>query len=267
MLGTLVVPPHDPRTVMAHVAKPISSRICRSTADNIAVHGLDLTSEILGKVSLGQMAFLEIRGRLPSAGEARVFESLVVALVEHGLTPSVLAARLTYLGAPESLQGAVAAGLSGLGNTFVGSVEGAARFLQETPADADPLVAARGIVDGFKVRKAIVPGIGHPIHKDVDPRSEKIFEIAREEGFSGAHVRLMRQVAVSASEAFGRHLPVNVSGAIGAVASELGLDWRICRGIGVIARSIGLVAHLLEEIRNPLARELWLRTDEEGQAG
>ena len=250
---------------MTHVSKPIRSTICRSSADNIAVHGMDLTNDILGKVGLGQMAFLEIFGRLPTPSECRVFEALIVALVEHGLTPSVLAARLTYLGAPESFQGAIAAGLSGLGNTFVGSVEGAARMVQEAPANAEPAAAARQIVAGFRATKAIVPGIGHPIHKDVDPRSERMFEIAREEGFSGAHVRLMRQVAVEASEVYGRHLPVNVSGAIGAVASELGLDWRICRGIGVVARSIGLVAHLFEEIRNPLARELWLRTDAEAQ--
>ncbi len=250
---------------MTHATKPIRSRICRSDADNIAVHGLDLTRDLLGKVSLGQMAFLEIVGRLPTDAEGRVFESLIVALVEHGLTPSVLAARMTYLGAPESLQGAVAAGLAGLGNTFVGSVEGAARFLQEAPAGVDPAQAARTIVEGFKARKAIVPGIGHPIHKQEDPRSERMFEIAREEGFDGPHIRLMRQVAITASEMYGRHLPVNVSGAIGAVASELGLDWRIGRGLGVIARSIGLVAHLLEEMRNPIARELWLRTDEESQ--
>ena len=250
---------------MAHVSKPIRSGISRSTADNIVVHGLDLTDEIIGKVGLGQMAFLEIYGRLPTTKECRVFEALIVALVEHGLTPSVLAARLTYLGAPEAFQAAVAAGLAGLGNTFVGSVEGAARLLQEAPANAEPAEAARRIVEELHARKAMVPGIGHPIHKDIDPRSERIFEIAQAEGFSGSHVRLMRQVAVAASEQFGRHLPVNVSGAIGAVASELGLDWRICRGIGVIARSIGLVAHLFEEIRHPLARELWLRADQEAQ--
>ena len=251
---------------MTHVSTPIRSAICRSTADRIAIHGLDLTSEILGKVSLGQMTFLEIYGRLPTPQECRVFESLFVALVEHGLTPSVLAARLTYLGAPESFQGAIAAGLGGLGNTFVGSVEGAARMLQESAPNAEATGAARAIVEGFRARKASIPGIGHPIHKETDPRSERIFEIAQEEGFSGTHVRLMRQVALQASEAYGRHLPVNVSGAIGAVASEIGLDWRICRGIGVVARSIGLVAHLWEEIRNPLARELWLRTDDEAQA-
>jgi citrate synthase len=138
-------------------------------------------------------------------------------------------------------------------------------MLQEAVPEPDPAEAARRIVAGFRAKKANVPGIGHPIHTDVDPRSERIFEIAREEGFSGAHVRLMRQVAAEASATLGRHLPVNVSGAIGAVASELGMDWRICRGIGVVARSIGLVAHLAEEIRNPIARALWLRIDEEAQ--
>jgi citrate synthase len=249
---------------------PIRSAICRSTPDSIAIHGMDLATDLLGKVTLGQMAFLDIYGRLPTHNECRVFESLIVALVEHGLTPSVLAARLTYLGAPESFQAAVAAGLSGLGNTFVGSIEGAARMLQEATtsesSDKDLADIARKIVADFRATKRIIPGIGHPIHKEVDPRSERLFQIAAESGFSGSYVRLMQLVAVEASQAYGRHLPVNTTGAIGAVASEIGLDWRISRGIGVMARSIGLVAHLLEEIRNPLARELWLRTEEEGQA-
>lgn len=250
--------------------KPIRSAICRTTPESISIHGMDLTTEILGRVSLGQMVFLEIFGRLPTANECRVFESLIVALVEHGLTPSVLAARLTYLGAPESFQAAVAAGLSGLGSTFVGSIEGAARMLQEatsgeSSSDKDPVEIARNIVEGFRATAGIIPGLGHPIHNEVDPRSERLFEIAGEAGFSGSYVQLMRLVAVEANRVYGRHLPVNVSGAIGAVASEIGLDWRICRGIGVMARSIGLVAHLFEEIRNPLARELWLRSDEEAQ--
>ena len=89
--------------------------------------------------------------------------------------------------------------------------------------------------------------------------------IAAENGFRGAHVKLLEAVAAEAERSLERHLPVNVSGAIGAIASELGLDWRVSRGIGLIARTIGLVAHLLEEIRSPLARELWLRTEHEAQ--
>jgi citrate synthase len=191
--------------------------------------------------------------------------------VEHGLVPSVLAARLTYLGAPDSFQAAVSAGLSGLGSVFVGSIEGAAHMLQDglvrlKAGDAIEAVAA-DIVAQFRKDKKAVPGIGHPIHKEADPRTARLLQIAAENGFSGRHVELLHAVTREAERATGRHLPINVSGAIGAIASELGLDWRICRGIGLIARSIGLVAHLLEEIRNPIARELWLRTEEEAQAG
>jgi citrate synthase len=246
------------------------SAICRSDADSIRIHGLDLAADILGRVDLGQMAFLEIWGRLPTPAEDAVFNALVVALVEHGLTPSVLAARLTYLGAPDSLQAAVAAGLSGVGTVFVGSIEGAARMLQEAnpveASDEQCQALARDIVAGFKAGKRIIPGLGHPIHKAADPRTERLLAIAAENGFRGAHVKLLEAVAAEAERSFDRHLPINVSGAIGAIASELGLDWRVCRGIGLIARTIGLVAHLLEEIRSPLARDLWLRTEEEAQA-
>lgn len=245
------------------------SAICRSDADSIRIHGLDLTTDIIGKVDLGQMAFLEIWGRLPTPQENAVFNALVVSLVEHGLTPSVLAARLTYLGAPDSLQAAVAAGLSGLGTVFVGSIEGAARMLQEAkaadaPEDQIP-VLAREIVARFKAEKRIIPGLGHPIHKQVDPRTGRLLAVAAENGFRGRHVQLLEAVAAEAERSLDRHLPINVSGAIGAIASELGMDWRVCRGIGLIARTIGLVAHLLEEIRSPLARELWLRTEHEAQ--
>ncbi len=245
------------------------SAICRSDADSIRIHGLDLTTDILGKVDLGQMSFLEIWGRLPTPQEDAVFNALVVALVEHGLTPSVLAARLTYLGAPDSLQAAVAAGLSGVGTVFVGSIEGAARLLQEAkPGDASEEQLqgfARDIVARFRAEKRIIPGLGHPIHKQADPRTARLLAIAAENGFRGNHVRLLELVAAEAERSLDRHLPINVSGAIGAIASELGMDWRVCRGIGLIARTIGLVAHLLEEIRSPLARELWLRTEHEAQ--
>jgi citrate synthase len=249
----------------------MKSEICSATADRITVRGLDLTTDILGHLDIGQMAFLDILGRLPTKEEDIVFNSLVVAMVEHGLVPSVLAARLTYLGAPDSFQAAVAAGLSGLGSVFVGSIEGAARMLQEGVKQLDAGIAievlAAEIVAKFKAEKRAIPGLGHPIHKEADPRTARLLAIAAENGFEGRHIALLHAVARQAEQVNNRALPINVSGAIGAIASEIGLDWRICRGIGLIARSIGLVAHLLEEIKNPMARELWLRTEKEAQEG
>lgn len=240
--------------------KRIRSRLGRSTADQIFVRGHDLT-ELLGNVSLGDVAFLELTGRLPNPKESVMFNALAVTLVEHGLTPSTIAARLTYYGAPEALQGAVAAGLLGMGDRFGGSIEQAARMLQEAPADHDPRVTAERIVADHRARKATIPGIGHPTHKTADPRTTRLFELAAENGFSRHNVELMRLIAKEATKAAGRNLPVNATGAIAAIASEMGLPWRITRGLAVMARAIGLVAHIQEEMEEPLAAEIWSRTE------
>jgi citrate synthase len=238
-----------------------------STADRITVRGKDLVEDLIGKVSLGDMAFLELKGRLPNREESTVFNALAVTLVEHGMTPSAIAARLTYFGAPESLQGAVAAGLLGIGDRFGGSVEEAARTLQEALEGAGPSpdmgALARQVVSLHKERKRPIAGLGHPIHKPIDPRTPKLFEIAAANGFSGPFVELMRAISAEASRSYGRALPVNATGAIGAIASELEIPWRVTRGLAVMARAIGLVAHVQEELEEPMAAEIWSRIDEE----
>lgn len=220
----------------------IRSDLGWSTADRITVLGKDLPGEILGKVDLGDMAFLELTRRLPNENESRLFNAMVVTLVEHGITPSALAARLTYLGAPEAMQAAVAAGLSGLGSVFVGSMEGVARMLSGN-ADVDQMKR--------------VPGLGHPVHKPVDPRTVRLFQIARETGFYGKYCQRMEEIGRK------RNLVVNATGAIGALACELGLDWRAVKGLGVMARAIGLVGHLLEEARQPMAEAVWHQIEEQ----
>lgn len=255
---------------MASKRRTLRSDIAWSAPDRIVVRGYDLAGELIGRVNLGDMAFLEIMGRLPTPGESAVFNAMLVALVEHGLTPSALAARLTYLGAPEALQGAVAAGLLGLGTVFVGSLEGAARMLQEAlrdaPADADLNAVAARVVADFAARRELIPGIGHPIHKPIDPRTPRLFAIAAEHGFAGRYVELMQLIAAEAERRFNRSLPVNATGAIGAIASEMGIPWQVCRGLGVMARAIGLVGHILEEMREPIAGEIWARVEEEATA-
>jgi citrate synthase len=248
-------------------SSPLRSEMSWSTPDRVVVRGFDLAGDLMGKVNLGDMAFLELMGRVPTEGESIVFNAMLVSLVEHGITPNTIAARLTYLGAPEALQGAVAAGLLGLGSVFVGTIEGAARIVQQAlpagavPEDLQPV--ADRIVREHRERQQPIPGLGHPIHKPVDPRSTRLFDLAEEHRIHGPHIELMRLIGAEAERQTGRRLPINVTGAIGAIASELGIPWRVCRGLGIMARSIGLVAHLLEEIREPMGNEIWRRVEEE----
>jgi citrate synthase len=247
--------------------KPIKSDIGWSTADRISIFGKDLPSEILGHMNLGDMGFLEITGRLPSPDESRMFNAMTVCLAEHGITPSAIAARMTYMGAPEAMQAAVAAGLCGLGSVFVGSTETCAKMLVEALPDPKAGVDLRALaaktVAEFRAAKKIVPGVGHPIHKPVDPRTPRLFELAKETGFSGPYVELVQLISADAERASGKSLPINATGAIGAICCEMGFDWRICRGLGVMARAVGLVGHILEESRNPMAAEIWHRTEDE----
>ena len=224
----------------------IRSDLGWSAPDRIVVRGKDLPREILGTLNLGDMAFFELTGNLPDARQSRLFNAMAVTLVEHGVTPSALAARLTYLGAPEAMQAAVAAGLCGLGSVFVGSMEGCAKLLSEGKS-------AEQIVSEHKR----IPGLGHPLHKPVDPRTVRLFEIARETGFYGKYCQLIEAIGKM------KGLPVNATGAIGALACELGLDWRAVRGIGVMARAVGLVGHLLEESRRPMAEAVWHQVEEQ----
>lgn len=246
---------------MAKEKKPMRTDIGWSDAASITLFGKDFPSEILGTLNLGDMGFLELTGRVPNLAESRMFNAMVVCLVEHGITPSALVARLTYMGAPESLQGAVAAGLNGLGTVFVGSIEGAAKMLSEAMpmknADANYPEIAQRVVQAFKADKRIVPGIGHPFHKPIDPRTPRLFEIAKETGFDGPYLQLMLAVSDEAARSSGKVLPINATGAIGALCCEMGFDWKICRGLGVMARAVGLVGHILEETRRPMAAEIW----------
>jgi citrate synthase len=229
----------------------IRSDIAYSTADRIVVRGRDLPGEILGKLNLGDMAYLELTGRVPNENQSTLFNALVVTLVEHGITPSALAARLTYLGAPEAMQAAVAAGLCGLGSVFVGSTEGVAKLLTENITKTASQIVAEN---------KRLPGLGHPLHKDVDPRTVRLFEIGRETGYYGKFCRLMEEIAAT------KKLVLNATGAIGALSCELGLDWRAVRGLGVMARAIGLVGHILEESRQPMAAEVWEKIETEASA-
>ena len=245
--------------------KKLSSQMGWSSPDRIVVRGHDLPNDLLGKIDLGGMAFLEIIGRRPTPQEAEVFNALLVTLVEHGMTPQAIATRMVSLAAPEALQAAVAAGLCGVGSVFAGGSEQVAKMLQEAlkdkPTATDLEALAVAIVSDFTARKAPIPGLGHPVHKPIDPRTPVLFAIAERNGFRGRYVALFEAIQVEAARKLNRSLPINATGAIGAVLCELGFPWQICRGIAVISRAVGLVGHIAEEMRNPIAREIYERAE------
>ena len=252
---------------MAKERKPLRSEMGWSTTDSITVRGFSLPNDLLGKIDLGGMAFLEITGRMPDPREAEVFNALLVTLVEHGMTPQAIASRLISICAPEAMQASVAAGLLGVGSVFAGGSEQIARVLQsaleakEQGADLQAIAAA--IVEDHVGRKAPIPGIGHPLHKPIDPRTPVLFAIAEKNGFRGRYVALLEAISAIAEKRLDRTLPINATGAIGAILSELGFPWRICRGVAIIGRAIGLVGHIAEEMRNPLAYEIYQRAEHE----
>ncbi|NLT05778.1 MAG: citryl-CoA lyase [Solirubrobacterales bacterium] len=248
----------------------IRSGIGHSTPDTITVCGRDLAGELMGTVPFTSLAFLLASGRMPTAGEGRVFDAVLVSLTDHGLTPIVLAARLTQTGAPESLQGAIAAGLLGGGSVFLGPTEDTARFLHAVVAEAgldgdsgeaELAAAAEGAVRARIDGGDRVPGLGHPIHKELDPRVPRVYEIAREEGTLGPHLRLLEAVRAANEAVSGRRLPINGAGAGGAALADLGLPPDLARGFALLARVAGLIGHLAEERERPIGMKLYGEVD------
>lgn len=248
----------------------LRTSIGRSTADSITVRGLDLPGEVMGEMSFSDLAFLIASGRIPTRDEARVFNAVLVSLADHGLTPTALAARLTYTGAPEALQGAVAAGLLGGGSVFLGPVEDTARFLGETLAelsgDQTSEEATLSAAAAMVVRAAVeggrkIPGLGHPIHRELDPRTPRLYELAKEAGVMGPHLRLLELVAAAHREATGKALPINGAGAAGAALADLGFPPSLARGFALLARTAGLIGHLAEESERPIGMRLWKEVD------
>lgn len=227
-----------------------------SDADSITVMGRDLAKDLLGQTSLTELSFLVVQRRLPSPEETRLFDAVLVSLADHGLTPTVLAARLTYTGAPESLQGAVAAGLLGAGSVFLGVVEDTVTFLDEAGDDVEAAVK-REIEAGRRV-----PGLGHPVHKLQDPRTARIYEIADETGLRGAYLRRLEEVAGAYARHAGRELPINGAGVAGAALADLGFPAPLLRGFALLARTAGLLGHLAEEMQSPIGMRLYREVDE-----
>jgi citrate synthase len=241
-----------------------------SDADSIRLLGHDLAEDLMGKVGFGELAYWLVAGRRPTQGEVRVFEAVLVALADHGFTPTAIAARITYLGAPDSLQGALAAGLLGGGSRFLGVTEDAGRFLADALAahegaapddDAGWDILALDVVGKARDAKQYIPGLGHPVHKVRDPRTSVLLRIAEEEGLRGAHLRLYEAIGRVHPQVLGRSLPLNGAGVCGAALADLGLPVEMLRGFALLARAAGLLGQLAEEQRRPIAMDMYRDID------
>lgn len=242
----------DGKKIVTGLGKPETHRVL--------IRGHDLTKDLVGKITFADMTYLMLVGRFPNDGERRMTDALLTILVEHGMVSSVVSARLCYSTAPEAMQAAVASSILGAGSVHLGSSEWSAKMLVDAlPASSaanDLDAAAAAVVEKHAKKKKRIAGIGHRTHPEGDPRAVRLFEVARETGVYGRHCDLLQRICKAAEARNGRPLPANVTGAIGAIALDLGLPWQITKAFALIGRTLGAVAHIGEEIRNPMTANI-----------
>ena len=239
------------------MAKP-TTKIAHHTADAIYIRGASLVDDLIGKLTFTEMMYFQLLGERPTPAQTKILDAVLVTLMEHGITPSAIASRLIYDSCPEAIQAAVAAGLLGVGSTFIGTMEGCAKNLEEIlAAPGSESITAKTIARRFRDAKQPIPGFGHPHHKPDDPRSPRLLAIAEEAGVPGRHIRALRLLAAEVDAAWGRHLTINATGAIAALLGEIGVPREVARGIAVVSRAAGLVGHIREEQTDPSARHIW----------
>lgn len=233
------------------------SAICASNEDTIVVRGNDLARDLIGQVNFGDYFFLLLTGKRPDAAASQVLNATLVAIAEHGLVPSVQAARMTLAAAPDAMQGAVAAGLLGSGSVILGASETAGRLYVEIDVEAakhggDLRAAARAVVSGKRERKLPIAGYGHPEHKRRDPRVDALFGVSQRAGGGQRYVEIAKVVEEIIPEVVGKDLKLNVSGAIPAVLLGVGFPVAALKGVPMLARTASLIAHLNEELQDPI---------------
>lgn len=235
---------------------PAKTAIASAYAAGVNVRGRDLVSDLMGRLTFTEYFYLLIAGREPTARQRYFLDLLLVAIAEHGLVPTAVAARMTYAAAPDSLQGAVAAGILGAGTVVLGTAELCAAVLvdaaRRVAGGGNPAKVASEIATEIHARREKMPGFGHPLHKPVDPRAERILTLADEQGASGRHVDLARKFVPAVTATWGRPLPMNVSMPIASVLLDLDFPPTMVKAIPILARTGGLLAHLAEEQERPI---------------
>jgi citrate synthase len=232
------------------------SNISQAYPDRVEVRGRDLSRDLMGRVSFTEYFHLLLTGHEPTDDQRYFLDLLLVAIAEHGMMPTNVAARMTLAADPGSLQGAVAAGILGCGPVILGTSEACARLLEEAQeqvaSGGAPDAVAADIAEAIHASRGKVPGFGHPVHRPLDPRAERILELSDARGVSGPHVLLARCLRDGVAEAWGKTLTMNVSMPIAAVMLDLGFSSATVKAVPILARTAGLLAHLAEEQQRPL---------------
>lgn len=232
------------------------SHIGQAYPDRVEVRGRDLCGDLMGRLSFTEYFHLLLTGREPTDDQRYFLDLLLVAIAEHGMMPANVAARMTLAADPGSLHGAVAAGILGCGPVILGTSESCARLLEaaqeKVASGGEPAAVAGDIARAMHASGGKVPGFGHPVHRPLDPRAERILELADARGVSGPHVLLARCFRDGVAEAWGKPLTLNVSMPIAAVLLDLGFSSAVAKAVPILARTAGLLAHLAEERQHPL---------------
>lgn len=237
-------------------AGPAKSAIAHAEADRIEVRGRDLCRDLMGRISFTEYFYFLVTGRQPTEAQRFFLDLLLVAIAEHGLTPSAQVARMTYAAAPDSLQGAVAAGILGSGPVILGAAEACGAVLAEArrrvAAGEVQVDAVRAVAKEMRAAGRRMPGFGHPIHHPLDPRAERILALAEERKIPGTHIGLAQDLRDAVAEVWGKKLPMNVSMPIAAVLLDLDFPAEMVKAVPILARTAGLLAHLAEEQKRPI---------------
>jgi citrate synthase/citryl-CoA lyase len=229
--------------------KEWETKITRVRPNELLVRGYRL-EELIGDISYAAGIYLMLRGELPSIAEERVINAILVASMDHGVTaPSAVTARtVASCGVP--ITTAMAAGVLAIGDHHGGAGERCMRFLQKelnVKEEFDPKKIARKAVEKTRRDKKRIPGFGHRYHTN-DPRTKKLLQVAKEAKISGRYVEFAQLVSKELTTQFGRDLPLNVDGAIGALLADMGFPPELGKSIFAISRITGITAHILEEI-------------------
>jgi citrate synthase len=231
------------------------TRISQAYPDRVDVRGRDLAGDLMGRVNFTEYFHLLLTGKEPSEEQRYFLDVLLVSIAEHGLMPTNVAARMTLAADPGSLQGAVAAGILGCGPVILGTSEECAKLLA---SPRDPLELVRELHS----RSEKVPGFGHPVHRPLDPRAERILELADERSASGVHVARARGFRDAVHKVWGKPLTMNVSMPIAAVMLDLGFPVTAVKAAPILARTASLLAHLAEEQERPVGLALAAAAEE-----